>query len=320
MKSKYENIIRYEYFIIEEASAFSLLTLMSFQPSNCDSQELVKVNSFSKQTKQWRHKRFHIEKYSNFNGCPLIFMTYPAEPEFIMEETANERNKLSFKCTGYSCAVVKDFAPSLNYTYQVILGSDSKNVLFHAFLTTTRFSMFARHGGDFGEHKSTITRPIYYLEKIIAVSRGEEFNTYEKMLLPFGKLTWIWISITIASAFITIFVLRFTSSEVANFVIGQGNRTPALNIFRIFFGLPQTASPRRNFARYLLMVFILFSMLVRTAYKQKMFEFLQKSMRKPTLTSIAELIHENYTVHNMEKYQKHFVDENDSNRSAVHYI
>lgn len=55
--------------------------------------------------------------------------------------------------------------------------------------------------------------------------------------------------------------------------------------------------PGRNFARYLLTIFILSCLVVRTAYQGKQFEFLQKDMRPADVETIEEMIERNFTFH-----------------------
>lgn len=52
---------------------------------------------------------------------------------------------------------------------------------------------------------------------------------------------------------------------------------------------------RRNFSHYILMMFIMFSLVLLIAYDGKMFEFQQKEMRKPEVQSIEEMIGRNFT-------------------------
>lgn len=54
--------------------------------------------------------------------------------------------------------------------------------------------------------------------------------------------------------------------------------------------------PGRNFARFILMLFVLFSLVMRTAYQGKQFEFIQKEMRKKNVQTIDELVKLNYTL------------------------
>lgn len=54
--------------------------------------------------------------------------------------------------------------------------------------------------------------------------------------------------------------------------------------------------PRRNFARFLLLLFIIWSLIIRTAYQSKMFEFLQADPRKPRVMSLADIADRNFTI------------------------
>jgi len=58
---------------------------------------------------------------------------------------------------------------------------------------------------------------------------------------------------------------------------------PALNVLSVFFGLGQMILPGRNFARFLLMLFIIWSLIVTTGYQSVMFEHLQTDNRKPPI-------------------------------------
>jgi hypothetical protein len=45
------------------------------------------------------------------------------------------------------------------------------------------------------------------------------------------------------------------------------------------------------------MNYLLFCLVIRTAYLGKQFEFMQNEMRKPEIETIEELIQENYTLY-----------------------
>lgn len=44
------------------------------------------------------------------------------------------------------------------------------------------------------------------------------------------------------------------------------------------------------------MMFILFSLVMRTAYQGKQFEFMKKEMRRPDVQTIDEMIEQNFTL------------------------
>lgn len=56
------------------------------------------------------------------------------------------------------------------------------------------------------------------------------------------------------------------------------------------------------------MCFILFSLVVRTAYQGRMFEFLQKEIRKPTIKTIDELIQHDYKLFVKKTFKTYYAD------------
>lgn len=141
-----------------------------------------------------------------------------------------------------------------------------------------------------------VTTPYSFLNNYIIIPPADEYDGYEKLLMPFDESTWIMILVIFATGFLVIFVLNHSNDEARTFVFGQQVTTPSLNITAIFFGISQITLPGRNFARYIVMVFILYCLIIRTAYQGKMFEFLQKNITKPEIQSIDELIGKKYTL------------------------
>lgn len=65
-----------------------------------------------------------------------------------------------------------------------------------------------------------------------------------------------------------------------------------------------TILPGRNFSRYLLTIYILFCLVVRTAYQGKQFEFLQKDMRPSDVETIEEMIQRNFSINFLQGYKQ----------------
>lgn len=137
--------------------------------------------------------------------------------------------------------------------------------------------------------------PFDFVETLIAIPNGEDLNSYEKIIRPFDSDTWTWVVVTFVIAFATIFCVNFASNKIRNFIFGRNVSTPGLNVLRIFFGISQLRCPGRNFARFLVMLFIMFCIVIRTAYQAKMFQFLQMNLVKPTFDTVDELIENNFT-------------------------
>jgi hypothetical protein len=54
--------------------------------------------------------------------------------------------------------------------------------------------------------------------------------------------------------------------------------------------------PNRNFARFILMMYIWFTLIIRTGYQGVQFDMMLKEMRPKDIETIDELIAKNYTV------------------------
>lgn len=149
--------------------------------------------------------------------------------------------------------------------------------------------------------ESFYTWPVEYLPTRLAVPPSEKYSEYEKLLMPFDFFTWALIASTFVTTFTTILILYFVKRSLRDFIIGSNVRTPTLNVLQIFFGISQVTLPRRNFARFLTVSFVLFCMVIRTAWQGKMYEFMQKDISKPEIQTVEEMIEKGYTFY-MEKW------------------
>ena len=81
-----------------------------------------------------------------------------------------------------------------------------------------------------------------------------------------------------------------------DFVIGSNVTTPSLNVIAIFMGIGQILLPQRNISRFLFIGFVLFCLIMRTAYQGKYFEFLTTDVRRRPVSQIAELKEKKFTL------------------------
>ncbi len=96
------------------------------------------------------------------------------------------------------------------------------------------------------------------------------------------------------SIVVVCYIQRFQSERVKNFILGRNNRNPVLNLIAIILGHTIHNLPRGSFARYLLMMTILFYFVNRTMYQGYLFEFLQSNAREPEVASIQEMIKKDF--------------------------
>jgi hypothetical protein len=146
-------------------------------------------------------------------------------------------------------------------------------------------------------YKYVLTKPFVFHDDVVVVPPGEEFSGYEKMLLPFDSYTWGLIMFTFVTAFTTIFILNLTTLQIQSFVYGKNVKTPSLNILAVLFGISQIILPGRTFGRFLVINFVIFCLILRTAWQGKLFEFMQKDLRQQEIQSIEEIIEKNFTLY-----------------------
>jgi hypothetical protein len=103
--------------------------------------------------------------------------------------------------------------------------------------------------------------------EFFAVPLGAPYSAYDKFILPFDLDTWIFTFITFFVAFAMIFIVYLLKVETQNLVFGERVSYPSLNILAHFFGLSQVVMPTKNFARFIVMAFILLSFMIRNLYQ-----------------------------------------------------
>lgn len=127
------------------------------------------------------------------------------------------------------------------------------------------------------------------------ITPAESYSSYEKLTMPFDKTTWICLILTFLGAFVTIKTVNLLPNVVQHLVFGSNVKMPSYNVVSIFFGIGQTQIPAANFPRTILMFFIIFCLIFRTAYQGVLYELITTDVRKPLPETISELIKQNYT-------------------------
>lgn len=145
----------------------------------------------------------------------------------------------------------------------------------------------------------------YSVPFILIVPPGKPFSPFEKLFRPFKITVWIVLLITFITAALVVTIVKFQSNSTRNFVFGTDNKSPYLNILNVFVGGSLHLLPKRNFARFLLMTFLLFSIVKRTLYQGALFQFLQADDRNKEVQSIDELMAKKFEVYMMPSSIEH---------------
>lgn len=224
--------------------------LVQLLDSDCESAKMKAINEFSPISLKWKTNIFELdEPLRNLGNCSFIvkcdfcFDTRVAHKMFLLTILGILEQKLNFEST-------------------LVYGD--------------RKSMFRI---DIGTLSAAVSHNIYVFETVeytLTFTTGEPYTPFEKLIIPFDKETWTAIVITFMLGFIVIFLVKKCHVGWQIFVFGSFVSTPAFNMAIAFFGQGQVQNvlPGRNFARYLLMLFILFCLVIRTGYQGVQFELI----------------------------------------------
>lgn len=108
---------------------------------------------------------------------------------------------------------------------------------------------------------------------------------------------------TLTAAFVSILIINKASRcKIFGFFL----QTPILNIFRIYFGIPQIKLPSKHSSRIILVSFTLWCLVIRTAYQGTLFKFITTAMTKPIVRTLEELKRLNFTLFHPEDTLGHY--------------
>jgi hypothetical protein len=122
------------------------------------------------------------------------------------------------------------------------------------------------------------------------------------MFMMFDDDVWLAIMITFTFGLVLIQVVNFCSEKIQDLVFGEGVRIPTMNFFGTIFGIGQTRLPRRNFPRFLLMMFIILCLILRTCHQSMLYDLMQQDLRRPELKTIDEAIAKGYKFYMQDTY------------------
>lgn len=262
----------------ETNKSIDLCTSFMFSPGFCRVTKFVKHNRIIKKTMRWETSVFFPKKYQNLHGCTMhigfvndsgsmelmIFLTYP------MVKALN--------------ATFYNF-PIKSKNLDKYLGD------------IDLYLEFVPNSAHNNSNKYMAGYPFYYTKYYFVIPPGEPYSQFEKMFLPFEFEVWIAILVTFSIGFLTIQIISRCPIHVRNFVYGRSINTPTVNFVVIFLTGAQFKIPQRNFARFILILYIMWCLIIRTCYQSGMFNFLQKDVRKPQLASINEIFDRNFTIY-----------------------
>jgi len=285
--TKYESMLhpKLHFIVNADRSFIDLIAIVKFTPHACHEIQATTINRYSKQVMAWEKRLDRVTNDISFHGCSLSFLFVESVKGAIVEKE-EENGTLTVK--GPLMEIFKEIEKHSNVQINFVNIYKLKPAAKKYGIIPIQFVPLSK--------QSSNVAPFYQNEFYFIVPRGEPLSELDILLLAFDAATWYLIISTFTTAFAFIFIIKvLKATTVRNFVFGRNISSPALNILAVFFGISLVALPRRNFARFTLTLFIIWSLIIRTCYNGLLFEYLQSDKHHPAIQTIEELLTKNFT-------------------------
>lgn len=295
----------------------SFYSFMPFSSDGCESAEPVLVNQIKDGKFVKDIATLFPRKTANLNKCPVRIATSGISEPYVFIETFKNKTIINpIKASGRDINLLKTLAEVLNFELEITHVSD-EGALYRNGSAVGPFLMLLENKADLivADYWLQIFRlefvdsSVPYISQKIAlmIPPGSQLNSFEKFILPLDTLTWAFMLSIFAIGLMTILLIQgFKSEKWMAFVFGAGVTRPSLNLIGAIFGQSQKSSPKLNFARFLLMIFLIYCLVMRTLYAGSLYGFLRSSIYHREVQSIDDMITRDFKIFYLESTREFF--------------
>lgn len=282
-----------------------LESFLPFQEMSCHETNPIVINKFLRGKQIWSDNEFFPYKFNNFHKCTVRAATFEYAPAVI-----KEKDSKSLKLHGSDIKLVRGLEDILNFHLNLTFSEEpgaSGMTYDNGTVTGLKVSLledeldllFGLYYATYPNCKYMGCSQPYYAVTFNIIVPQRSLTSLQKFFVPFKLYVWITLSILLFIAIVIIAVVEYKIKIVRNFIIGEQIRSPYIEMLTAFIGNSTPHLPRRNFARYLLMTFILFSLVMRTIYTGGLFKFLQSDTKVTPIESVSDLVASKYKIYAM---------------------
>ncbi|KAL7029699.1 hypothetical protein ACKWTF_006327 [Chironomus riparius] len=131
---------------------------------------------------------------------------------------------------------------------------------------------------------------------VFIIPSGERLTVFEKFIRPFEPVVWILFLVILLIGIVVIVIINWRFKYLKNFIYGKGIKHPLMNMLIIVVGLQQSKVPKKNFARFLLIMLIFMCFVFRSIYQGSLFQFLQSDGRHKEVQTIDEMLENKFEI------------------------
>ena len=300
----------YNVIVIHEVdNVVNIVTFEPFSSSRCGVAHPVMLNYYINKTFLYDNVAYFPEKFKNLFNCPIRIGGAKTRPSLLKKQLANGSSVL----TGIDAKLMNHLGAMLNFHLNVSFDLEDVGDIYEN--GTSKGAMKKTLEGDYemmfgnlflsptrSEFLST-SNPYFSMPFVLIVPSGLPFTSFEKLFKPFRTSVWLYLIGLFLCGSIIIFLIKLQFKTVQDFMFGENITNQYTNLLLIFVGGSQHVLPRYNFARYLLMIFILFCLIQRTLYQGSLYKFLQSDNRASEVKTIDEMINRQFHFYMYPSFQ-----------------
>lgn len=287
-------------------SSINVQTFVPFSVGKCFDTKAQIINSFDNKTLKWKFTNFFPKKLRKLHNCPIKITTFEYEPAVIVRKSGNG----SISLVGNDIELMKGLSNILSFKIELNFMPNYGDWGFlHKNGTATgaqKLLLDGRTDVVIGWLYMAYLKSLFFSQGeayfmvplVVVVPPGSSFTPLEKLLIPFEVNVWASLLAVLIVAFIVIVIVDFQANRsVRNLIIGVEIKSPLMELLVALCGSSSHKLPRQHFARFLLALFLLFCLVMRTLYQSGLFHFMQSDKKVREVETVDELISKGFTVY-----------------------
>ncbi|KAH8235583.1 hypothetical protein KR032_003323 [Drosophila birchii] len=268
-------------------------------------------------------------KLGNMHGCQLVAATFEHRPYVILEDDVGQKGGGRI-LHGIEGRIVKTLAERMNFSIKLVEPKDKDRgqirpdgnytgilkmiVDGEANLTFVCF-MYSKARSDLMlPSVSYMSFPI-----VLCIPSGGSMTPLQRLTRPFRHIIWTCILGSLLLGLLLIGLLRLKQPPRAlrHLVLGRANHRACLGMWNVLLGGLALYHPRRNFARFLLLLWLLQTLVLRAVYTGQLYLLLQDVEMRAPLQELSQVVAQGYVFHMLPALQSVFHDSMPSTRIRV---
>ncbi|KAI8124067.1 putative glutamate receptor [Lucilia cuprina] len=254
------------------------------------------------------------EKINNLENCPLDVAVWNTPPYLSYLKSDEGVYKIDY----FEAVLLKVLSEKLNFSLnlQEPPNDEQRGKVLANGTITGAMKMLHDHSADLslGSFRYTLERstvltaavPYYQTHQIYAILTNMQlYTSLEILLYPFDKITWIILFLSLLFGLFIAFVIDhfYDKCLVIQVAIGYpALKTPTTDIFRFLMGQSLIQIPETIFARFMIIFWHIYGLLLRTAYQSLLFQLLKLNVYHEPPKTLTDLINQQCILVMTEEY------------------